>query len=111
MQNEAVVIAVIQLVLTLAAATVAILPALMKMRSEKAKAEADTIHTLTDSALAMVETWEKRVQKLEATVRRLEESEEFWKRGCYKLLKQIIDLGYEPCWDPNGVTKPSEQEE
>lgn len=111
MGNETVVIAVIQLVLTLTAATVAILPALLKMRSEKEKAEADKDATLTGSAMSMVEAWEKRVQRLEDKVADLEQSEDYWKRGCYRLINQLTSLGIQPCWDPNGgpITQPSEQ--
>lgn len=102
MDNEAIVIAVIQLVLTLAAATVAILPSLLKMRSEKTKAIAESDSTVAGSAMKMVEAWEQRVKSLEATVARLDKENEYWQRGCYRLINQLVSLGVVPCWDPNG---------
>lgn len=109
MLSEAIIIAVIQLLLTLGAALAAILPSLMKMRQEKRKAEAESDGTITDSAMKMVSAWEQRVVSLEATVERLDIQLEYWQRGCYRLINQLVANGITPCWDPNGGPEPREE--
>jgi hypothetical protein len=110
MGDERLAITIVQLLLTTGAAAVAIIPALLRMRSEKAEAEASATEALTGSALGMVEAWEKRVQKLEDKMARVEKSEDYWKRGCYRLINQLTGIGVVPCWDPNGgpASKPQE---
>lgn len=110
MDNEAITIAVIQLLLTIGAAAIAIVPALIRMRHEKTKAAAESEGTLTDSAMKMVGAWEERVKSLEGTVQRLDQENEYWRRGCYRLINQLVANGIVPCWDPNGgpASEPGE---
>lgn len=123
-----VVVAAIQLVLTITAASIAVIPPLLKMRSDKNKAEAEATKELTGAALEMVRAWEVRVQALEKKladqrqsydtriaalsqrINVLEEDAEYWKRGCYRLLRQLGEKDIAPCWDPNG-TQPTQSQE
>ena len=105
---------IIQFVITAIAAAIAIVPATFKMKAEKEKVEAETQRTLSDSAMAMVKAWEARYVNLERRVHELEVENEWWKRGCYRLLNQLVANDIEPCWDPNGgptASNPSEREE
>jgi len=95
-------VALIQLTLTLAAAGFAIVPAVVKMRHERKKAEAETAGIITDSAIAMVKRWESRMETLEAEVLTLNQHLAYWQKGCTLLIEQLTKEGIQPCWDPNG---------
>ena len=111
MENNATMIAVIQLLLTVTAAAIAIIPPLLKMRSDKKKAEAEADSVQVASAMEMVAKWEGRVQALEQRIIALEFSEEYWKRGCYLLLNQLAREGIIPCWEPNGGSTKRKKED
>lgn len=90
----------IPLIISLLAAAIAIVPALMRMESEKKKDNADVAGTLTTGAMSMVEKWERRVVALEQEVAALKQESEIWKAGCYLLIGQLVEIGHEPVWRP-----------
>lgn len=94
----------------------ALIPVFYKMRSgrerEEAtakKEEATAAESLTGSALAFVERCERRIADLETDVARLEKHLRFWQKGCAQLIRQLVEAGLKPVWDPNGG--PDEEDE
>lgn len=95
-------IVVIQLFLTALTGVMALVPTYYKMKAQREREQASGAHDVADSAMSMVDRWEARATELECRLKRVEKEMRYWQRGATMLIKQVLEAGLEPVFDPNG---------
>lgn len=108
MQTEYIIL-IIQLVLTFIGGLVTAVPVYYRMRSGRKAEEASAAETLTGSAMAFAKQCESRIAEqdeiiddLKVKMEKMERHLRYWQRGATVLIRQLVDNGLEPLWDPNG---------